>query len=231
MTMRMTRWLRKDDLGNGNEKAPGRVPAKDFAVLAPTYSLLKNLASAQPERQLLLDLVRQHSLRDVSPAEATWPAVMGLLERGEYDWLHVASHGNFCADAPDGDSALWLQRDTALTPQHLAGMQIEGYIRRSRPAFFFNACEVGRQGWALTRIGGWASRLVSCGAGLFVGPLWSVHDSSALTFADAFYHALFAGETVAAATRQARAAARKIGDPTYLAYSVYGHPNARLLLM
>ena len=228
-TLRLTRWLRKDDRGNGNDKAPGRMAANALAVLAPTYSLLKNLPSAQHERQLLLDLIRQHNLRDLSPAEATWQAVMDLLEAGGYDWVHVAAHGNFYPDAPDGDSALWLQRDNALTPQHIAGMQIEGYLRQHRPAFFFNACEVGRQGWALTRIGGWANRLISGGAGLFVGPLWSVGDRSALTFANAFYQSLFSGQTVATATQQARLAARQVGDPTYLAYSVYGHPNARLM--
>lgn len=228
-TLRLTRWLRKDDRGNGNEKAPGGISANALAVLAPTYSLLKDLPSAQHERQILLDLIREHNLRDLSPVEATWQTVMDLLEAGGYDWVHVASHGNFYPDAPDGDSALWLQRDNALTPQHIAGMQIEGYLRRHRPAFFFNACEVGRQGWALTGIGGWANRLISCGAGLFVGPLWSVGDNSALTFANAFYQRVFSGETVAAATQQARLAARHAGDPTYLAYCVYGHPNARLM--
>jgi hypothetical protein len=227
-TLRLTRWLRKDVHGNGNDKAPGRVAANALAVLAPTYSLLNNLPSAQHEHQMLLDLIRQHNLRDLSPAEATWQTVMDLLEVGGYDWVHVASHGNFYPEAPDGDSALWLQSDNALTPQHIAGMQIEGYLRKHRPVFFFNACEVGRQGWALTRIGGWANRLISCGAGLFVGPLWSVGDSSALTFATAFYQSLFSGETVAIATQQARVAARQVGDPTYLAYSVYGHPNARV---
>lgn len=104
-------------------------------------------------------------------------------------------------------------------------MQIEGHIRQKRPAFFFNACEVGRQGWALTRIGGWASRLVSCGAGLFVGPLWSVRDRSALTFADALYQTLFARETVAAATRQARAAARRSATPPTLLTASTGTPT------
>jgi hypothetical protein len=226
--LRLTRWLRKDERGNGNDKAPGRVPAIALVVLAPTYSLLNNLPSAQPERQMLLDLILQHKLRDLSPAVADWATVMNLLEAGGYDWVHVASHGNFYPEAPDGDSALWLQRDNALTPQHIAGMQIEGYLRQHRPVFFLNACEVGRQGWAVTRIGGWANRLISCGVGLFVGPLWSVGDSSALTFATAFYQSLFSGETVASATQQARAAARQVGDPTYLAYSVYGHPNARV---
>lgn len=67
---------------------------------------------------------------------------------------------------------------------------------------FLHAIETlypGRQGLALTRIGGWANRLISCGAGLFVGPLWSVRDESALTFASAFYQSRFSGETVATA--------------------------------
>jgi tetratricopeptide (TPR) repeat protein len=228
-TLRLTRWLRKDDRGNGNDKAPGRVASNSLALLAPSYSLMKNLTAAQDERDFLLDLIRRYRLRDVSPAPATWQTVMDLLEAGGYDWIHVASHGNFYPNAPDGDSAIWLQSDNALTPQHIAGMDIEGHLRQHRPAFFFNACEVGRQGWALTRIGGWANRLIGCGASLFVGPLWSVGDSSALTFATAFYQSLFSGETLGIATQKARAVAQQIGDPTYLAYSVYGHPNARVV--
>lgn len=227
-TLRLTRWLRKDDRGNGYDKAPGRLPANAMAILAPTYSLLNNLPSTQDERQMMLDLMRKHKLRDCSPRQPTWQRVMDLLEAGDYDWIHVASHGSFCPDAPDGDSALWLHRDNALRPQDIVGVDVEGYLQEHRPAFFFNACEVGRQGWALTRIGGWANRLISCGAGLFVGPLWSVGDSSALNFATSFYDSLFSGETVATATQQARMAARRSGDPTYLAYSVYGHPNARV---
>ena len=153
---------------------------------------------------------------------------MDLLEGGGYDWLHAAAHGNFFPQAPNEDSALWLQEDMALTPDGLVGSAIEGHLKRQRPAFFLNACQVGRQGWALTGLGGWANRLVSGGAGLFVGPLWEVSDDGALQFATAFYGGLLAGETVAEATRQGRLAARESGDPTWLAYSVYGHPNARV---
>jgi hypothetical protein len=149
-TLRLTRWLREDDRGNGNDSAPGQISANALAVLAPTYSLLQNLPSAQQERQLLLDLIRQHKLRDLSPAKATWQAVMDLLKAGGYDWVQLASHGS---SRPDGDSALWLQGDNALMPRHIVGMQIEGYLRRHRPAFFFKAPEVGWQGWANRLIG------------------------------------------------------------------------------
>lgn len=227
-TLNMTRWLRKDGHGNGNETPPGRLSLRSLAVLAPTYSVLKNLDGAQREQTAMLKLITQHHLRNVSPLQPAWSTVMDLLEGGKYDWVHAAAHGNFYAQTPDADSALWLTQDRALTPDHIVGSEIETHLHKQRPGFFFNACQVGRQGWALTRIGGWANRLVSAGAGAFIGPLWEVLDDSALTFAYEFYRALLDDETVARAARRARLAARKVGDPTWLAYSVYAHPNARL---
>ena len=180
-------------------------------MLAPAYSLLPDLSGAQAERDVLVGLVVQYGLQDASPAQPTWRAVMDLLEGGGYDWVHAAAHGNFYPPGADADSALWLQQDRALTPDAIVGPEIEGYLRR-RPAFFFNACQVGRQGWTLTRIGGWANRLVSASARLFVGPLWEVSDTGALKFASTFYRALFNRATVADATRQARLAAQDWGS-------------------
>ncbi|MBE2234002.1 MAG: CHAT domain-containing protein [Anaerolinea sp.] len=227
-TLLMTRWLRKDGRGNGNETPPGALALKRLIVLAPSYSLLPDLAGAQREQEALHELAISYGLRVISPTNPTWGQVLDLLEGGGYDWVHAAAHGNFYATSPDGDSALWLARDRALTPEDVVGTESEAYLRSARPGFFFNACQVGRQGWALTRMGGWANRLISAGAGLFIGPLWEVLDESALTFAREFYSALLADETVASATRRARLAARAAGDPTWLAYSVYAHPNARL---
>jgi len=108
--------------------------------------------------------------------------------------------------------------------------QSAGYIGDARPGFFFNTCHGGRQGWALTRLGGWADRLIAAGAGIFVAPLWTVDGALALKFADTFYGQILADQTVATAALQARLAVQEVGDPTWLAYSVYAHPNARVVL-
>lgn len=227
-SLALTRWLRKDERGNGNEMAPVWLDVESVAVFVPRYAQLGNLPFAQQEEQTLVGLMQRHQLRRTGPETPSWSNVMDFLEGGDYQWVHFAAHGSFFPDAPDGDSSLWLQADHALSPQDLTGAAIRSHFRQKHPAFFFNACEVGRQGYALTRISGWANRLVSAGAGLFVGPLWAVQDRSAAAFAAEFYQALLGGQTVAQAVRQARKATQEFDDPTWLAYSVYGHPNARL---
>jgi hypothetical protein len=224
-TLGLTRWLRRDAQGNGNESPPTGLSLRSLAVLAPADA---SLPTALAERDFLRGLAASHLLRDLSPDLVTAEAVQGLLEGGQYDWLHVATHGRFHAASPDGDSVVWLQGRAALTPAAFVGPAIERHLRRRRPAFLFNACEVGRLGRGLTGLAGWATRLVSAGAGLFAAPLWEVTDDGALAFVRVFYERLLAGETVAEAVRQARHQARQEGDPTWLAYSVYAHPNARL---
>ena len=65
------------------------------------------------------------------------------------------------------------------------------------------------------------------GAAKRPAPLWEVTDRQALAFAQAFYTRLLAGDPVAESVHAARLAARN-GDPTWLAYSVYAHPHARV---
>jgi hypothetical protein len=225
--MRMTRWLRRDIQGNGNAAPATLLHFGALACLAPSDS---NLPAAQQEQAFFTNLIAQHQLTDRSPAPPSWPNVIALLEAGNYNWLHVAAHGNFYPENPDTDSAIWLEGLRPLTPDAIVGASVEGYIQQYRPAFLFNACHTGRQGWMLTRPGGWANRLISTGAGFFLAPLWTVTDTLALSFAKTFYEELLAGKTVAEAVHQGRLAARRIGDPTWFAYSVYAHPNARIVL-
>ena len=224
LTLRLTRWLRRDEQGNGHEGPPTALSLRRWACLAPTDS---GLIYAQDECDHLRAQVAERHLRDVSPPAASWSGAMDLLEGSDFDWLHLAAHGHFYPAGPDQDAALWLQDGRSLTPDAIVGPEIEAHLKAVRPGFVFNACHGGRLGWALTGLGGWANRLISGGAGLFLAPLWTVTDRQAAEFAVTFYERLFAGDTIADALRAARLAARQSGDPTWLAYSVYAHPNAR----
>jgi hypothetical protein len=227
MRFGLTRWLRRDARGNGLGGAPARLRLGALACIAPDDA---ELPAAQRERAYLASWLAIHGLRDLSPAVATSSAIMALLEQGGLDWLHFAAHGTFHAATPDMDSAVWLQGSAAFTPQQMVGPEIEQHLLRNQTAFVLNACYAGQMGMALTGVGGWARQLVAKGAGLFVGPLWTVSDDGAITFARAFYAALGSGATVAESVRAARQAAHAQGDPTWLAYSVYAHPNARVVM-
>ena len=227
LNLKLSRWLVQDADGNGNPEPPAGLPFGTLACVAPPDA---GLPAARHERAFLRDLIAGQELRDASP-QPTWPAVMDLLEQGGYDWLHVAAHGSFYAETPDRHSGLWLESEQALVPEHLVGPAVEEHLGTARPAFFMNACHAGRLGWSWNGLEGWADRLITLGAGMFLAPLWAAEDAAALTLARNFYRRLLDGETVAEALRQARRAARSPGNPTWCAYSLYAHPNARLRLV
>ncbi|HHH42034.1 MAG TPA: CHAT domain-containing protein [Chloroflexi bacterium] len=228
MTLDLARWLFPSEDGPTNGPPPW-LPLTAFGCLAPTDS---GLPSAQREADHLRQLLVRHHVRDASPPDTAWGTVVEWLEQGHYDWVHVAAHGSFYPLDPNGHAALRLAGQQALTPAHLVGPLLEEHLARVRPVFVINACDAGRLGWAWTGMGGWAQRLVTAGAGAFLAPMWAVSDDAAFTFATHFYEALLDRVPLGTAVRQAREAVRAAhpGDPTYLAYSLYAHPNGRVWL-
>jgi serine/threonine protein kinase len=199
---------------------PPMLPGAALADLSPT------LPAAQEELDLLRGLERSGALVRVLPARRR--EVLDAFERGEFDLLHIASHGAFGGTETADDSCLLLEdglfRIVDLPPR------LAATLRRVAPLVFFNGCHTGRLGYSLSRLGSWGAELIRLGCGGFVGTLWSVSDEAALELARAFYRLLFDGQPVAEALRQARLRVRQRypGDPTWLAYSCFADPNARL---
>jgi len=108
--------------------------------------------------------------------------------------------------------------------------------RASRPLVFLNACEVGEEGWALTRIGGWAEAFTDVGFSGFIGPYWAVNDTIARKAALLFYGALRDGKTVGQALQAIRRRfydeedARYRGHPSWLAYTLHCQPNVHVTM-
>lgn len=152
----------------------------------------------------------------------------------EFDVLHFACHG---AGDPERvwNAGLLLGgfvRNNRVAREELSVADVASYASLAgggfKPIIFLNACQSGVGGYGLSGTGGLAQAFVQRGAGLFVGSLWSIGDKPALTFSGTFYQGLKDGRTVAQAVRQAREAAKAENDTTWLAYTVYGHPYARV---
>ncbi len=162
--------------------------------------------------------------------------VRNLLSLSSFDLLHFAGHG-LAEQDNIANAKLMLQgrvENGRYVPVYLSATTIGQYCqcnlrdRSERPMVVLNACQIGREGYRLTGIGGFAQAFLKGGAGVFVGTLWSVGDRPARIFTETLYLSLIKGMTLAEATIAARQQAKQGGDATWLAYVVYGHPHLKL---
>lgn len=202
-----------------------------LAAIVPGDS---KLTAAQGERDDLAELARTQRAANYSPATATRQAVLEKLSGSErtIQLWHFACHGNFQADQANR-APLLLENKTTLIPDDLNG-PVQTALKHARPLVTLNACRVGQSGLSLTGMGGWAAVMVqNCHVGALLAPMWEISDDLAREFAAAFYRATVGtpGSTLAQAVRAARQHIRgqRPHDPTWLAYALYAHPNARLV--
>lgn len=219
----LARWLTPGHADEGGRGMAATVDVQAARLVAPS----SNLAYTK-EELAFFDSLRNRGL-DVGSPLGRLREVLDTLSTARIKLLHVAAHGVFSRDNPD-DAQLALDDNQVLRPADLAGKRSIN-LRRERPLVFLNACEGGQLGFALTGLGGWAERLVNdIGVSAFVGALWEVNDQLAATFAIHFYNQLIAGQPLAAAFQSARLAIRgqAPANPTWLAYTLYADPNARV---
>lgn len=176
--------------------------------------------------------LRSHGITPVAIA-TTRDAFYDALAGGDFDILHISCH----AESPHqsierasliiGDETAPGDSNARLVEVDTITVEAEARLKKRRPLVFLNACETGRIGAVLTAWGGWPNVFLRAGAGAFVGSAWAVRDKPAAAFSTAFYNALLNGKTLAEAAGAARASAKRLGDMSWLAFKVYGHPRAR----
>ena len=182
-----------------------------------------NLNSAVEERDWIQQFASSRGL-DVS-VDSTYEQVLDTFETGGIDLLHFSTHGEHNKDSPLL-SAIELEGRVPLRPEDISGAVMK--FGNSSPVVILNACQTGNQGFSLTGVQGWATRFLGAGASVFIGTLWSVSDETAFKFVQALYNELSNGTTLGEAVRQARNNCKQSGDPSWLAYQLYGHPNGTI---
>lgn len=206
----LARWLAGPGPGH-------KLPILEIALVAPP----SNLRFVQSEVDALRDMLGARVKTIGHKAE-----LETFLQDGRADVLHFACHGAF-DDVIPARSAVKLE-DRVLRPVDLTPAYRNFAL--GRPLVFMNACDSGRVGIGLTGLDGWADAfLMGDGgrAGVFVGSVWKTTDELASQFAATFYRRLLAGDRLAEAMRQARAAVKRAGDATYLSYTLYANPKVR----
>jgi hypothetical protein len=218
-----------------DDMPPRSLPMADWSYLGATFPM-GTFPPVGAELDYFTGTSRE-SLRGhgITPKAitATSDAFYDVLSKGDFDILHISCHAESQHDSierasliigdetPAGDGrARPVEVDTIT-------VQAEARLKPRRPLVFLNACETGRIGAVLTAWGGWPNVFLRAGAGAFVGSAWAVRDKPAATFSTTFYNALLDGRTLAEAAAAARVDAKKLGDASWLAFKVYGHPRAR----
>ena len=150
--------------------------------------------------------------------------VVNLIDEGRFSLLHFACHNAFRTDTGSRLSLV----GGPFTPTDLSIAVQRKVFAHASPLVFFNACRSAGEQPILTRTSGWATNFMRAGSGVFVGPLWAVRSTTAKTFAESFYQALIGDrQPLGQASMTAREAVMSDGgDPTWLAYTVYGSPGA-----
>lgn len=168
-------------------------------------------------RQLLGETAADAIVTDLSE-------LLDLLQEGDFGVLHFACHNTF---DPVAGSAIRFDKKL-FTSELLESLVIDETLADSAPLVFINACQSGSQAASFNMLEGWATQFVAAGAAAFIGSLWAVADETAPEFAAQVYRRLMAGFPLGQAVMSARTtvASGRGTDPTWLAYSVYGDPQA-----
>jgi len=157
-----------------------------------------------------------------------------LLERfasGKYDVVHYAGHAFFDPLNP-ARSGIKCHRGEILSGADLAGVgNLPGLM-------FFNACEAGRirnaeerkdstlaMSKRIKRNVGLAEAFLRGGVANYVGTYWSVGDSSAQHFAEAFYGELIKGTPIGEALLEGRRKVQELESVDWADYILYGSPE------
>jgi hypothetical protein len=148
--------------------------------------------------------------------------LLKFLEAGQFSLLHFASH-NVANPTVTGD--LYIPFGGSKFDITFMEAWSKNQFRAQRPLVFMNSCTSGGSVPLYTEMVGWADKFLGAGCAAFIGSLWEIRDTSALTFAKNFYDEVTGGKNLGESMRTARNAL-KSSDPTYLAYTLYGNPFA-----
>ena len=177
------------------------------------------LQEGGPERAEAEVSVLKQLLQAPEPSISTLQELQDLIDDGAFGVLHFACHGSFNRD----DRGPRIHLDLPFLPRELVDA---GGNWRS-PLIFLNACRSAGPRYRCIGIDSFADMFMRANAGAFIGSLWEIRDGTAPEFAEELYTRLLAGQELGHAVTELRKQAAD-GDPTGLAYAVYGHPRARM---
>jgi hypothetical protein len=193
-------------------------------VIAPHYTGSRLLDGEAEETQQLA------RLSGYSAINGNRNALKALFQNPPQGIVHFAGHGEL--DAANNEFEILLE-DGALDVTSWRSMAQSPPL--SHTFFFFNACDVGNATRSGNFVDGFGPAVLSKGAIGYIGALWPVNDQVAAKFSVHFYQLVQDGlasgpvDVSAALERTRREVYKDTGNPTALAYVLYGDTNLKFV--
>lgn len=185
-----------------------------------------NLVCPPNEKEQIVNLFHQKNTPSTE-ISATYSEVRKSFLSGDYNIWHFSGHGTDSNGTNSDGYKIILNENSSFSPNDITGMKSIG---KGKPIIFFNACQASKPGLGLTGLSGWPKQFIDNNASAFIGAYWSVNDETASKLAVKFYELLLSGETIASALKNARLFVKDEGNPTWLAYTLYADPFARIVI-
>ena len=206
----ITRWI-------AGTTPPSFIKISQGVLIAPVVSELPNI-------QREIDFLKT-SFANTKEINPTLKTVREVLRKGGFHLIHFACHGSFDPEEHE-QSMVYLQGDDILKSRDISGERRN--FGKDKPFVFINACETANADFSLVGIGSWAYKFITAHSSGFLGSSWEVNDRLAYLFSVSFYDGIRKGKTIGDAMREARLEVRRVPDPTWLAYTLYADPNAKV---
>ena len=218
----VARWHMTDGLMR--ERPPYSETISKMFVIAPHYTGSRTLDAEATETQGLA------RLSGYSAVTGNMNALRTLFHNPPQGIVHFAGHGELSATR--GDYEILLE-DGELDTSTWRGMAQAD--PSAHTFFFFNACDVGQAKHSGNFVDGWGPAVLEKGASGYIGALFPVNDQIAARFSVFFYQLLQQEMQVGPADvsealqHTRREIYQSTGDPTALAYVLYGDTNLRFV--
>jgi CHAT domain len=219
----IARWHVTDD-GIQRDRPPGKEALQRMVVIAPHYTGARALNAEATEVQGLA------RLNGYSAVNGNLNALRALLHDPPQGIVHFAGHGELSPTL--GDFSILLEDGELDTTGYRRMINADS---SNHPFFFFNACDVGEEKHTGNFVDGWAPAVLDAGASGYIGALFPVDDKVAADFSLQFYQHLQdemqngTADVSATLEQTRREIYQRTGNPTALAYVLYGDTNLRFV--
>ena len=215
------RWLASE-----SSRLPQKISVEAFAVTGSGYDNVPNIPKL-PWVKGELDWLTNAYKPSVIPLKSD--DLIKFLDNGTAQAVHFACHGKMSSN-PLNSMLIMEDNPQNLKPISIDRFEVKNGLGRYHPIIFLNACQSAAEGNILGLIAGFPAAFLNAGASAVISPLWTISDAYAKEITEEFYTAAFAqpGATLGEIMQSIRKKWVAENHLTFLAYVLYGDPQARI---